>query len=337
MIQKPLRMKSKLLFFTISLFTIHLSSAQTFFSDPFTHTYSIVARDPVTGEMGVAVQSHWFSVGSIVSWAEAGVGAIATQSFVNPALGQDGLKLLKEGKTAKEALDILIKADEGRDVRQLAIVDSKGNTAAWTGSKCIEGAGHINEENFSVQANLMLNDKVWPAMAKAFKEAKGPLAERMLAALEAAQAVGGDIRGQQSAAILIVKATASGRLWEDRPIDLRVEDHAHPVEELRRLLKVYRAYEHMNAGDLATEKNDMTLAMKEYNTAQQLFPENAEMKFWTAVTMVNNKMIKESLPLFQSVFAADVNWAVLIPRIRKSGVLICDEETEKLILSQQRK
>lgn len=295
-------MNSKILFTPVFFLTISVSHAQQFFSDPFAHTFSIVARDPQTGEMGVAVQSHWFSVGSLVSWAEAGLGAIATQSFVNPALGQDGLKLLKEGKSAQEALDILIKNDEGRDVRQLAIVDSKGRTAAWTGSKCIAEAGDIHEENFSVQANLMLNNTVWPAMAKAFKESKGQLAERMVAAPEAAQAAGGDIRGKQSASILIVKGTATGKLWEDREIDLRVEDNPDPIRELKRLLSVCRAYEHMNAGDLATEKNNMPEAMKEYNAAQQLFPQNAEMKFWTAVTMVNNKMIDESLPLFKTVF-----------------------------------
>jgi len=328
-------MNSKIFPLPVLLFFVSSLRAQQFFADPLAHTFSIVARDLQTGEMGVAVQSHWFSVGSLVIWAEAGVGAIATQSFVNPALGQDGLKLLKEGKSAQEALDILIKNDEGRDVRQLAIVDVKGRTAAWTGSKCISEAGDIHEENFSVQANLMLSSTVWPAMAKAFKATTGPLAERMIAALEAAQAAGGDIRGKQSAAILVVKGTATGRLWEDREIDLRVEDNPEPIKELKRLLTVYRAYEHMNAGDLATEKNNMPEAMKEYNTAQQLFPQNAEMKFWTAVTMVNNKMIDESLPLFKTVFAIDKNWAMLVPRLRKVGQLNCSDETEKLILKQQ--
>jgi uncharacterized Ntn-hydrolase superfamily protein len=327
-------MKSLLLLF-FSLLTFHFTQAQQFFSDPLAHTFSIVARDPATGEMGVAVQSHWFSVGSVVSWAEAGAGAIATQSFVNPALGQEGLQLLKQGFPAQKVLDSLIGKDEGRDVRQLAVVDSKGKTAVWTGSKCILAAGDYHEENFSVQANLMLNDNVWPAMAKAFKETTGPLAERMIAALEAGQAAGGDIRGKQSAAILVVKGTASGKLWEDREIDLRVEDNPEPIKELKRLVQVHRAYEHMNAGDLATEKNDMPAAMKEYKTAQEMFPENLEMKFWTAVTMVNNGMNKEALPLFKTVFAGDANWAILVPRLRKAGQLNCDDEVEKLILSQR--
>src|SRR5580765_6959661 len=204
-------MKSRILL-PLSLLTFHFSQAQQFFSDPLAHTFSIVARDPATGEMGVAVQSHWFSVGSLVSWAEAGAGAIATQSFVNPALGQEGLKLLKEGFPAQKVLDSLIGKDEGRDVRQFAIVDAHGKTAAWTGSKCIPEAGNITEQNFSVQANLMLNNQVWPAMAKAFKQANGRLAERLIAALEAGQAAGGDIRGKQSAAILVVKGKATGKL-----------------------------------------------------------------------------------------------------------------------------
>lgn len=329
-------MKSRLLLL-LSLLTFYFSQAQQFFSDPLAHTFSIVARDPATGEMGVAVQSHWFSVGSLVSWAEAGVGAIATQSFVNPALGQEGLQLLKEGFPAQKVLDSLIGKDEGRDVRQFAVVDAQGRTAAWTGSKCIPEAGNITEENFSVQANLMLNNQVWPAMAKAFKETNGRLAERMIAALEAGQAAGGDIRGKQSAAILVVKATATGKLWEDREIDLRVEDNPEPIKELKRLLQLYRAYELMNAGDLATEKNDMQTAMRDYGKAELLFPGNPEMKFWHAVTMVNNGMITQSLPLFKEVFAVDNNWAILIPRLIKVGQLNCDDETVKLILSQKNK
>jgi uncharacterized Ntn-hydrolase superfamily protein len=161
------------------------------------HTYSIVARDTVTGDMGVAVQSHWFSVGSLVTWAEAGVGAVATQSFVDPAYGPLGLDLMRTGKTANQALQSLLASDDGRDVRQVAMIDAKGNVAAHTGAKCIQGAGHIVGKNYSVHANLMLNDKIWGAMSKAYESAKGDLAERMLAALDAAEAAGGDIRGKQ--------------------------------------------------------------------------------------------------------------------------------------------
>ena len=201
---------------------------------PFAHTYSIVAIDPETGDMGVAVQSNWFSVGTIVSWGEAGVGVIATQSFVNPAFGPDGLGMLKNGKSAQEVLDALIAGDEGRAVRQLGIVDANGNAANYTGENCIYAAGGIVGNGFAVQANLMEKESVWPAMAKAFEGSTGnPLAERLLLALEAAQEEGGDIRGKQSAALLVVSAEATGKPWVDRKVDLRVDDHATPLQELR--------------------------------------------------------------------------------------------------------
>ncbi|WP_337865122.1 DUF1028 domain-containing protein [Ignavibacterium sp.] len=323
----------KNLLLLIIIFSIAKIEAQLFYSnEPLAHTYSIVARDPNTGEMGVAVQSHWFSVGSIVSWGEAGVGVVATQSFVNPSFGQRGLEMLKQGMTAQEVVDLLIASDEGRDFRQLAIVDAKGNSAAYTGSKCIPEAGHIVGDNYCVQANLMLTNLVWSEMSKAFESSDGPLAERLIAALEAAQNVGGDIRGQQSAAILIVKAEATGKLWEDRYIDLRVEDHPEPVKEIKRLLKIFRAYEHMNNGDLAVEKNDMKLAMEHYSAAMKMFPQNLEMKYWTAVTLVNNNQLQDALPIFKEIFSADDNWRKLTPRLIKVGMLNADEETLKKII-----
>jgi uncharacterized Ntn-hydrolase superfamily protein len=323
--------------FAVLLIISSRANAQEFFSSPFAHTFSIVARDSVTGEMGVAVQSHWFSVGSIVGWGEAGVGVIATQSFVNPAYGPDGLKLLREGKSPEEVVRILTETDSGRDVRQLAVLDTKGRTASYTGKKCIIPAGNIARKNFSVQANLMLNDKVWPAMAKAFEETTGPLVERIIAALEAAQAAGGDIRGMQSASILIVKGKSTGKIWEDREIDLRVEDNLAPIDELKRLLKIYRAYEHMNNGDLAMEKKDMAAAMNEYGTGAAMYSENPELKYWYAVTMVNNGKVDEALPLFKEVFLRDSNWALLIPRLRNAEQLKCSDEVEKKILEQAAK
>ena len=307
--------------------------SQATFATPLAHTFSIVARDPETGEMGVAVQSHWFSVGSIVSWAEAGVGAIATQSFVNVSFGPRGLELLKQGKTAQEVLKILIDSDEGRDLRQLAIIDVKGNVAAYTGKNCIPDAGHIIGENFSVQANMMLNDKVWPAMEQAFKQSKGHLAERMIAALEAAQQAGGDIRGKQSAAILVVKGQSTGKVWEDRLIDLRVEDNPEPIKEIKRLLKVFRAYEYMNAGDLAIEKNDIQGALKDYGTAEQMFPDNLEMKYWHAVSLANVGMVNESLPIFKAIFQKDQNWLILTRRLPAVGLLTVNEKDLQRILT----
>jgi len=323
------------LFFIITiLIGAEFNFAQSFYSDnPLVATYSIVARDPETGEMGVAVQSHWFSVGSIVSWGEAGVGVVATQSFVNPAFGPDGLELLKSGMTAEQVVDKLITEDEGRDVRQLAIVDVNGNVKSYTGKNCIPGAGNIVGENYSVQANLMLNDKVPGAMSKAFEKSTGPLAERLMAALFAAEEVGGDIRGKQSAAILVVKGKSSGKVWEDRLIDLRVEDDPYPLDKLDRLLKIHRAYGHMNAGDLAIEHGDMELAMKEYSAAEKMFPENEEMKYWHAVTMATNGNVKGSLPLFEAVFKKNENWKILTPRLVPVGLLNVSKEQLQKILS----
>ena len=290
------------------------------------HTYSIVACDAATGEMGVAVQSHWFSVGSVVSWAEAGVGAIATQALVNVSFGLRGLELLKQGKTAAQAVDELVASDEGRDVRQLAIVDARGNVAAHTGMRCIPQAGHIVGEGFSVQANMMLNDRVWPAMAKAFRESKGHLAERMIVALEAAQDAGGDIRGQQSAAILVVRTQSTGDAWEDRLVDLRVEDNPEPVKELRRLLAVFRAYGHMNEGDLAIEKGDSEGALKAYWAAEAMCPDNLEMRYWHAVSLANLGELAEAMPIFEEVFAKNRNWLVLTGHLFTVGMLSVSEE-----------
>ena len=297
------------------------------------HTYSIVARDRVTGELGVAVQSHWFSVGPIVPWAEAGVGAVATQSFVDPAYGPLGLALMRAGKSAPEALKSLIAGDEGRDVRQVAMIDAQGRVEAWTGKNDIQAAGHRVGVDYSVQANLMLSDKVWPAMASAFESAKGDLATRMLAALDGAQAVGGDIRGSQSAALVVVSGKPTGQAWKDRVFDLRVDDHAKPLEELRRLVTLQRAYNHMNAGDLAVEKKDNAGALREYSAAEALVPGNAEMVFWHAVALVNMGRLDESLPLFKRVFAMDKNWATLTPRLPASGLLPNDPKIIERILS----
>jgi len=297
------------------------------------HTFSIVARDPRTGELGVAVQSHWFSVGSTVPWAEAGVGAVATQSFVDPTYGKLGLDLMRAGKSAPDALKSLLAGDEGRDVRQVAMIDAQGRVLAHTGAKDIQAAGHIIGENFSVQANMMLSDQVWPAMARAFETAKGDLAERMLAALDAAQGVGGDIRGKQSAALIVVSGKPTGRAWADRIFDLRVDDSLEPLKELRRLVTLQRAYNHMNAGDLAVEKKDNEAALREYSAAEKLVPDNIEMVYWHAVALVNMNRTDESLPLFRRVFARDKNWLTLTTRLAKVGLLPDDSKLIERILA----
>jgi uncharacterized Ntn-hydrolase superfamily protein len=319
--------------FLFLLIGFSISYAQTIGGQPFTHTFSIVARDTITGDLGVAVQSHWFSVGSVVSWAEPGVGAVATQSLVNVSFGQRALDLMRSGKTAPEALKILIEADDGRDFRQLAIIDTTGKVAVYTGEKCIADAGHISGNNFSVQANMMLNKKVWPAMAAAFKHTSGPLAERMLAALEAGQHAGGDIRGQQSAAILVVRGKSTGKIWKDRLIDLRVEDNAEAVKEIGRILRLFRAYEHMNNGDLAIEHGDETAALSEYGAAEKMFPDNVEMRYWHAVSLVNIDKTDMALPIFKDIFLQDTNWVQLTRRIARNDMLHTDDETLQKILN----
>ncbi len=287
---------------------------------PLAHTYSIVARDPVTGEMGVAVQSHYFSVGPIVPWAEAGIGAVATQSLVLVDYGPNGLALMKQGMTARGALDSLVRADAHNEGRQVAMVDAKGNVAAYTGKTCIPFAGDKGGVQYSCQANLMANDRVWPEMSAAFEKATGDLAERMMQALEAGQKAGGDIRGMQSAAILIVKAQSTGKPWADRVMDLRVEDSPQPLRELRRLIKLRRAYNLEDAGDNFISEKKPEEALKAYEAASKLAPEVVELNFWAAVSMYTNGREAEGLKLFREVFAAERQWVDLIPRLAQVGL-----------------
>lgn len=328
------------------------------------NTFSIVARDPATGQMGVAVQSHWFAVGQVVPWAEAGVGAIATQSFVDPTYGKLGLDLLRAGKSAPDALRALLTGDGACEVRQVGIIDASGTVATFTGARDIVAAGsiaahatssqnvpcgsaggtlHIGKD-FAVQANLMANDKVWPAMAKAYAEARGDLADRMLAALDAAQSVGGDIRGKQSAALIVVNGTASGKPWQDRVFDLRVDDAPAPLVELRRLVALQRAYNHMNAGDLAVEHKDAEGALREYRAAEEIaattpgIPASrvAEMTYWHAVSLVNMDRVDEALPLFARAFALEPGWRELTPRLPKAGLMPDDAKLiERIVRAGQ--
>ncbi|HYC45902.1 MAG TPA: DUF1028 domain-containing protein [Thermoanaerobaculia bacterium] len=316
-------------------------------------TFSIVARDPETGQIGVAVQSHWFAVGQIVPWAEAGVGAVATQSFVDPSYGKLGLDLLRAGKTAPATLRALLGGDPSCEVRQVGVIDASGVVASFTGARDIVAAGGIagnaisSDEvkcgsaggtvsvgrDFAVQANLMANDKVWPAMAKAYAETKGDLATRMLAALDAAQAAGGDIRGKQSAALIVVNAKTTGRAWQDRVFDLRVDDHPQPLAELRRLVALQRAYNHMNAGDLAVEHKDNEAALREYSAAEKIAltttgippSRHAEMIYWHAVALANMQRVDEAVPLFARAFALEPSWRELTPRLVRSGLLPDDQ------------
>jgi len=297
------------------------------------HTFSIVARDPQSGEMGVAVQSHWFSVGSVVTWAEAGVGAVATQALAEISYGPLGLALMRAGKSAPEALAALLAADEGRELRQVAMVDTQGRVAIHTGVRCIADAGHETGDGFSVQANMMAGPDVWPAMARAYREAEGDLAERMLAALEAGQAAGGDIRGQQSAAILIVNPVSTGHHWADAVMDLRVEDHPEPIGELRRLVNLQRAYQRMNQGDELLGAGEVKKALYQYRAAAEMAPEIEELPFWHAVTLADLGRVDEALPIFRDVFARNANWATLLPRLPQAGLLRNDPEMMRRILA----
>jgi uncharacterized Ntn-hydrolase superfamily protein len=318
---------------TLAVILFFLAPAIVQARDPLAHTFSIVARDPATGEFGVAVQSHWFQVGPSVPWAAAGVGAVATQSFVKVDYGPKGLELMRQGKSAQEALDQLLAQDPEKDVRQVAMVDSQGRVAAWTGPKCIAAAGNQTGSGYSVQANLMDKPTVWPAMAKAFEAAKGDLADRLLAALDAAEAEGGDIRGRQSAALIVVKAHSSGEPWNDRTVDLRVDDNPAPLVELRRLLGLHRAYQEMNLGDEAVAKNDIPAAVGHYTKASTMAPEIAELPFWQAVTLFVAGQEDKALPLFKDVFAREPRWARLVPRLPAAGLLPDDPKKIERILS----
>jgi len=297
-------------------------------------TYSIVALDETTGELGVAVQSHWFSVGFLVPWAKAGVGAVATQSFVKVDYGPDGLQLMESGITAVDALKTLTSKDEGEAVRQVGMIDIKGNVAAHTGSRCIKYAGHIVGENYSVQANMMANGTVPKAMAVAFEKTKGDLADRMMAALEAAEAEGGDIRGKQSAAMVIVSGEPSGVDWKDTKLSLRIEDHPTPLIELKRLIRVHRAYQHANMGDHYMETEEIDKALIEYSKAAEYYPENAELPYWSAVALANGGRVEEALPVFQSVFERNPDLKTMTPRLVKSGLLPDDKSLISKIMNQ---
>ena len=301
-------------------------------------TYSIVARDGETGQLGVAVQSHWFSVGSVVPWAEAGVGAVATQSLADVRYGPAGLELMRHGRDAEAALEALVSSDQGRAVRQVAMIDAEGNVAAHTGANCIAEASHATLETndgsvYSAQANLMKNPGVPDAMLGAVRTTEGDLAQRLMAAMEAAQGVGGDIRGKQSAAMLIVAGEATGASWRDTVLELRIEDHATPIEEMRRLLRLHRAYEAMNAGDRALERGDTEGALSAYSRASELAPGHAEMAFWTGVSYANAGRVDLARPHFRTAFADEADWKKVLRRLPDAGLIEFDEKTMETILS----
>jgi len=291
------------------------------------YTYSIVARDPQTGQLGVAVQSHYFCVGGVVPWAAAGVGAVATQAMVEPSYGPRGLELMRSGLAAPDALAALAASDPGRDLRQVAIVDNLGRIGAHTGTSTIPAAGHVTGEGFSVQANMMLRDTVWPAMAEAYRTAGGELVDRLLVALDAAEAQGGDIRGRQSAALLVVAGKDSGRPWHDKLFDIRVDDAREPLVELRRLVGVSRSYEHLRRAESALERGDSAAASTDFEQAARLSGDNPEMRFWQAIALMRSDRVDTGLSLLREIVMRDPNWRELA--LRLPGFML--PRTEELI------
>jgi uncharacterized Ntn-hydrolase superfamily protein len=290
------------------------------------HTYSIVAIDKEQGEMGVAVQSHWFSVGSVVCWARSGAGVVATQSLVEPAYGYQGLEWMSKGLSAPEAFKKIQGEDPTPQIRQVAMIDSRGGVVSFTGEKCIAEAGDQRGSNYAVQANIMEKSTVWPAMALAFESSKGSLARRMLAALQAAEGEGGDLRGKQSAALLVVKIAASPQPWKDGLFDLRVDDHPEPLEELARLLHVAEAYRFMDLGDEQLGKGRLEQAKQAYGQAMDMLPGQSEITFWTAVTMVSLGEREEAMALFAKALGQNPKWGDLLPRLSQVELFPQDAE-----------
>jgi uncharacterized Ntn-hydrolase superfamily protein len=275
-------------------------------------TYSIVAFDPETGAMGVAVQSHWFSVGAPVTWAEAGVGAVATQANVDVSFGPRALDLLRGGASAQGAIATLTKDAEHAASRQVAVIDARGEAAAHTGAACMAHAGHAIGAGHACQANIMESDTVWGAMSEAFEAAEGSLTRRLLAALDAGEAAGGDIRGRQSAAILV--APGAGEPWE-RIVDLRVEDHPEPLQELRRLVGLHDAYVLAGEGDWLGGEGDHAGAAAKYVAAYEAAPQSAELEFWAGLSLVQTGEIERGLEHLRAAIARHNGWEELLRRL----------------------
>lgn len=299
-------------------------------------TYSIVARDPDNGRMGVAVQSHYFSVGSLAPSAEAGIGAAVIQSIPNLSYGYgiEGLRRMREGRSADEALAELLRADDREAFRQVALLDRAGRVAAHTGRCCVPEAGHSTGDGFACLANMMHRPDVWDAMAEAFRSARGDLGDRLFAALVAAEAEGGDLRGGHSAALLVVEAESGKNPLLDRVFDLRVEDHERPLDELRRLMRLQRAYFHSARADAMLARQEYTRALEEYAVAERSAPGERQLEFWRAVALANAGRLEDALPVFKQVFDDDPHWFLMARRLPRVGLLPDARETMTRILAQ---
>ncbi|MDE1852668.1 MAG: DUF1028 domain-containing protein [Thaumarchaeota archaeon] len=297
-------------------------------------TYSIVARDKKTGELGVAVQSHYFSVGSVVTWARAGVGAVATQSIAEPSYGPLGLELMGAGKSASEALEALLRVDKKADHRQVAMVDSRGGVAAHTGGKCIPHAGQVSGEQFSCQANLMRNDSIWGAMKESYqKNEDAPLAERLVEALQAGEEAGGDVRGKQSAAILVVSGQAQPSQWAGRVMDLRVEDNPDPIPELRRLVRYKRGYDWVDKGDEYLASRDYPNALEAYRKGLELVPEVDELRYWVGLSYLATSEKERGRDMLREVFKKDGSWVQLTRDLVRTQAVPVDPASIQDLLS----
>jgi uncharacterized Ntn-hydrolase superfamily protein len=274
-------------------------------------TYSIVARDADTLELGVAVQSHWFSVGSVVPWVRAGVGAVAMQSIPVPGGGPRLLDLLA-GMDAHDALRMLVAGDEGRDVRQFGLVDARGEATAHTGAMCVAHAGDVSGPGYTCQANMMATPDVWGAMAAGYESAAGSLAERLVQALEAGEAAGGDVRGRQSAAVVVVPPEGEAHV---RSVDLRVEDHPNPVRELWRLLVLHRAYSIAGAADELVAEGRHAEAADRYERAAEIAPDNDELLFWAGLAAFQQGEREAGLERVRRAMDANPGWRELLPRL----------------------
>jgi uncharacterized Ntn-hydrolase superfamily protein len=294
-------------------------------------TYSIVARDPATGAFGVAVQSHWPFVGFGVPWAEAGVGAVATQATVEVSYGPLALELLRGGKSPEEALRALSSVDEGAAERQVGIVDAEGRAAALTGPRCIREAVHVLGDGFTVHANMMERDTVWNAMAAAFEASTSPFAIRLVDALDAGEAEGGDIRGRQSAAVLVVTGTPTGKAWADRIVDARVDDADDPLPEIRRLVNLQRAYDAMDRGEELGAAQDEAGAGAAFAEALELAPDAPEIRFWLAVGLAHSGRRDDARGLMASLAEERPQWAELLRRLPAAGALPDDPELLRAI------
>lgn len=283
-------------------------------------TFSIVARDPNTGALGVAVHSHAFSVGSIVPWVEAGVGAVATQSLPLLEAGPRGLALLGEGATAREVLDTLAGEDDAFASRQIGVVGADGSSASHTGEGCIPVAAHHVGEELAVQGNILATEDVVPAMVQAFTGGTGDLQDRLLAALDAAQAAGGDLRGQQSAALVTVAGARSAPVSQQQRTQLHVDDHPAPLAELRRLLVLRRAYDRLEEADELVAAGQLTAAVSAYGEAVDLAPDVPELQFWAAVSMFSAGVEDDARARFRELVDHEPHWRDVLDRLAASSL-----------------